>query len=210
MNWYRTYQKLACRKRVRDGLLFIPDISGFTELVRSTDLETGRAITHALLSAILNKNRIGLRLAEIEGDAILFYRYGKAPSTSDLMQQYKQMLAAFEDMRSSLEMQYQITLPVSLKVVAHYGPLAEYWIGHFRKLYGEAVIEAHRLLKNSIGCDSYLLMTEVLSAHAARKQSTVDLLRETTHTLCEVYGSLRKICFTYYPSDVPGSVLRVA
>ena len=58
----------------------------------------------------------------------------------------------------------------------------------------EVVIEAHRLLKNTISSNSYLLLTDSL-LHAAGSSA------EATHhssRICEVYGSLRNICFTYY------------
>ena len=58
---------------VRTGMLFIPDISGFTSLVHSPDLQTGSAITQELLSAVIGQNELGMKISEIEGDAVLFY-----------------------------------------------------------------------------------------------------------------------------------------
>ncbi len=60
----------------RKGLVFIPDVSGFTELVRGTDMITGKNITQELLSTILKHNVLSLKIAEIEGDVIFFYNYG--------------------------------------------------------------------------------------------------------------------------------------
>ncbi len=41
-------------------------------------------------------------------------------------------------------------------------PMTEYKIDRFTKLYSGVVVEAHRLLKNSIKSDSYLLLTDSL------------------------------------------------
>ncbi|HZZ76358.1 MAG TPA: DUF2652 domain-containing protein, partial [Puia sp.] len=185
-----------------DGLLFIPDISGFTELVQSTDVLTGRYITSELLTAVVNQNELSLKIAEVEGDAILFYRHGNAPSLRELMQQYEMMIKAFENRRKELEETLSLTLDISLKIISHYGSMAEYKIGHFNKLYGEVVIEAHRLLKNSIGHNSYLLMTDALLAQAGTITENEPLRSGIkSNKLCEVYGTLKNICFTYFDSE---------
>lgn len=137
-------------QQVRSGLIFIPDISGFTRLVHSTDLLTGKQITYELLSSIIGENNLELNISEVEGDAILFYRYGAAPGIGELMDQYQKMVRAFENKRAALEDLFSRSLNVSLKVIAHYGPISEFTIGNFKKLYGKVVVEAHRLLKNSM------------------------------------------------------------
>ena len=57
------------------GLLFIPDISGFTRFVNETEIEHSRLIIQELLETLINTNEIGLEISEIEGDAILFYKF---------------------------------------------------------------------------------------------------------------------------------------
>src|SRR5687768_10800523 len=47
-----------------------------------------------------------------------------------------------------------------LKVIIHYGSVSIFQIGQFTKLYGTSIIEAHRLLKNSIGKKHYLLVIQ--------------------------------------------------
>ena len=53
------------------GLLFIPDISGFTRFVNETEIDHSRLIIQELLEILINANQIGLEVSEIEGDAIL-------------------------------------------------------------------------------------------------------------------------------------------
>jgi hypothetical protein len=61
------------------GLIFIPDISGFTRFVNEVEIDHSRHIIQELLEVIINSNKIGLEVSEIEGDAILFYKYGDSP-----------------------------------------------------------------------------------------------------------------------------------
>ena len=51
------------------GLLFIPDISGFTQFVNETEIDHSRLIIQELLEILINANEIGLEISEIEGDA---------------------------------------------------------------------------------------------------------------------------------------------
>ena len=105
-----TYREiLSPEQDVFDGLLFIPDISGFTELVHSTDVQTGKQITCELLSAIINENILEMEIAEIEGDAVLFYRNGVAPGPRQLFQQYEKMTISFE--AKCKELQRKFSMP---------------------------------------------------------------------------------------------------
>lgn len=146
---------------VNEGLVVIPDISGFSHFVENTDIKTGSYITSELLSAILQSNYLGLRVSEIEGDAILFYRPGKAPTINDMMSQAMEMREAFNTRLESMISLTPEAKNLSLKVIVHYGPMTSFLIeGIHRKLYGPAVVEAHNLLKNSIEGHSYILLTE--------------------------------------------------
>src|ERR1700740_1390715 len=79
------------KKMDNKGLLFIPDISGFTRFVNETDIQHSRLIIQELLELLINSNQIGLEVSEIEGDAILFYKFGEAPSPNDLYKQVEKM-----------------------------------------------------------------------------------------------------------------------
>ena len=69
------------------ALLFMPDISGFTEFVKSTDIQHSQHIVSELLEVLLDANTIGLKMAEIEGDAILFYKDDGLPTQQELLEQ---------------------------------------------------------------------------------------------------------------------------
>lgn len=148
--------------RVEDGLVIIPDISGYTKFVNSICIEAGRYITRELLSAVLQANNIGMDVSEIEGDAILFYRFGKKPSVRTILRQYETMLNSFSSKLSEIETVIGHKLDLSLKLIAHYGTFSEYTIGNFKKLYGEPIVKAHGLLKNNVKSNTYVLMTSSL------------------------------------------------
>ena len=56
------------------SLLFLPDISGFTKFVQTTEVEHSQHVIAELLEILIGSNQIGLELAEIEGDALFFYK----------------------------------------------------------------------------------------------------------------------------------------
>jgi len=205
------HHKVLSRDReILEGLLFIPDISGFTRLVHSTDVLTGKQITYELLSTIIHQNNLQLNIAEVEGDAVLFYRYGPAPSLSELVDQYEKMKAAFEIKLAELEIKFSQEIDLSLKVIAHYGVMTEFKIGHFRKLYGKVVIEAHRLLKNSITSDNYLLLTDSLLEKAGAEDQEIKQQGIRSNKYSEGYNALRNIRFTYFDYNEKREWMKVA
>jgi hypothetical protein len=152
------------------GLLFIPDISGFTRFVNSIEIEHSRMIIQELLEVIVGANKIGLEISEIEGDAVLFYKYGDSP---DLKEIYNQVETMFRDFHRSL-MSYdyrkfcqctacQSAIELSLKVITHYGEFTDYQVQQFKKLIGKDIIVAHQLLKNDIDQHEYWLVTNNLT-----------------------------------------------
>src|SRR5215207_9479083 len=77
------------------GLLFIPDISGFTRFINETEIDHSRLIIQELLELLINANQLGLEVSEIEGDAILFYKFGDPPPMDELYRQVENMFCAF-------------------------------------------------------------------------------------------------------------------
>ncbi|HEX7868553.1 MAG TPA: DUF2652 domain-containing protein, partial [Chryseobacterium sp.] len=65
---------------IKNGIILIPDFSGFTEFVFNTKLYTGEYIVRQLLSILIDVNNQYFDISEIEGDAILFYKYDQKPS----------------------------------------------------------------------------------------------------------------------------------
>ena len=48
------------------GLVFIPDISGYSQFVQQTEIEHSRIIMQTLLEVIINANQMNLTVAELK------------------------------------------------------------------------------------------------------------------------------------------------
>jgi hypothetical protein len=55
-------------------LIFIPDISGFTDFVHRTEIKHSRHFIFELLEIIISRDQLGMQDSEIEGDAFLCYK----------------------------------------------------------------------------------------------------------------------------------------
>src|SRR3954470_24016821 len=149
------------------GLIFIPDISGFSRFVTETEIEHSRLIIQELLEALINANETGLQISEIEGDAILFYKFGERPSLETLCRQVEKMFCTFHTSLLSYHFRRYCqcaactsSIELTLKVITHYGEFASYTVKNFRKLIGKDIIVAHQLLKNDIPQHEYWLVTK--------------------------------------------------
>lgn len=69
------------------ALICIPDITGFTRFMAETDLDFSRKIIPPLLRCLVASNTISMKVGEVEGDAILFYRFGALPTLIELTEQ---------------------------------------------------------------------------------------------------------------------------
>jgi len=134
----------------KTGMVMIPDISGFTDFVINTDMFIGNYITEHLLKSIIDSNKLALEISEIEGDAVLFYKYHKIPSFDDTIAQIEVMYNNYRKELARLSLHLAMEIPLSLKIIVHYGVFSKYRIGRFEKLYGAPVVEAHKMLKNHI------------------------------------------------------------
>ncbi|PIB30511.1 hypothetical protein BFP77_04135 [Maribacter sp. 4U21] len=163
-------------------LICIPDISGFTEFMSETDFDLSSKVIPTLLNNIIYSNEIGLKVSEIEGDAVLFYKSGEMPSLVNLIKQcvyfytefYKQMDILREKYRDSKD---ATVIPeiLGLKIILHYGAaIALTKVGTRIKLFGEDLIVAHRLLKNDIEMDEYLLLSQGLTDYYKRNNLNED------------------------------------
>ena len=159
-----------------EGLIFIPDISGFTRFVNETEIEHSRFIIEELLETIINSNELDLHVSEIEGDAILFYKYGDPPKVYELVRQVEKMFTEFHKQIRNYEFRRLCqcsacinAIDLSLKVIIHYGEFSSYKVKEFSKLLGKDIIVAHQLLKNDIENHEYMLVTDRIRAKGELK-----------------------------------------
>ncbi len=151
------------------GLLLMPDISGFTEFVSEVEISHSEHIISELLELLINGNQLGLELCEIEGDALFFYRQGPAPSHDAIMAQVRHWFTAFHNHLKLVSRDVyckcgacQNVGNLALKTVGHFGEFAVYSVQKKTKVIGKDVILVHRLLKNSIPEREYLFVTDAL------------------------------------------------
>lgn len=149
------------------GIILLPDISGFTRFISETEIKHSQHILGELLEIILEANQLHLSVSEIEGDAVFFYRLGDPPDFVQVMAQSEKMFLKFHYHLKKYKRDRIcdcgacITAhQLSLKFIVHYGTIIQLKVKHYEKLMGKDVILAHRLLKNQLGLNEYVLMTE--------------------------------------------------
>lgn len=154
------------------ALLVIADISGFTRFMKSHENAANRAmpveVVVELLRAVISAAAPPLKLAEVEGDAAFFYALCRDDDdiSAELAAIKKQVMGFFRSFYQTLHRLCALNpcarkaQDLRLKVVIHAGEVALEHIHGFDKLFGMDVILAHRLLKNSVPAQEYVLMTE--------------------------------------------------
>ncbi len=154
-----------------NALYFVPDISGFTDFVNSTEAQHSQHIISELLEQMIDANLIDLQLAEIEGDALFFYKEGAIPSGAEIIAQMQQIYLAFHQHLRRYENQRicdcgacRTAINLQLKFVAHAGQSQFIEVKGAKKPFGKDVIIVHRLLKNEVPLDEYFLITQRASA----------------------------------------------
>ncbi len=151
----------------KKALIYIPDISGFTRFVNDTEIQHSQHIIEELLEVILQSNDLKMEVSEIEGDAILFYREGDPPQPDQISEQIKSMFINFHTYLQVIERDTvcqcgacRTASKLTLKFFIHYGEIGISRIRDHTQLMGKNVILAHRLMKNNVDSNEYLLMTE--------------------------------------------------
>ena len=158
------------------ALLFIPDISGFTEFVQHTAISHSRHIIADLLELLIDNNITGLQLAEIEGDALFFYKIEHQTNVKQIREQVKRMYLAFHTYLKRYEYEKichcgacSSVYNLSLKFIIHFGEIEFISIKDSNKPYGPNVIKVHRLLKNEVPISEYTLLTEDVDLETIQK-----------------------------------------
>ncbi|WP_299548884.1 DUF2652 domain-containing protein [Seonamhaeicola sp.] len=201
-----------------NAILFIPDISGFTEFVHHTDISHSRHIISELLELLIDSNTMGLELAEIEGDALFLYKLEDQVDVVVIEQQIEAMYLAFHTHIKRYEYQRichcgacSSAYNLKIKFVVHYGEIEFIQVKDSKKPYGSNVIQVHRLLKNEVPLNEYALFTEkVLPIEKENKQQL-----KATYDFGDIVFSYNELSHLKenlpdidpIPSDVPKTCL---
>jgi hypothetical protein len=167
------------------ALIYIPDISGFTQFVTQTEINH---IISELIEIIINANELNLQVSEIEGDAVLYYKFGELPSLKAIIDQSKKMFLEFHRFLKIVERDNvcqcgacQSASNLSLKFITHIGEIKEVAIKNFKKLMGSDVILAHFLLKTNVGFPEYLLLTSSYLETQLQRDGLEDWIKFHSH-----------------------------
>jgi arsenite methyltransferase len=192
----------------KDVIFFIADISGYTRFIVSNEKEMvhSQIIIRDLINTIISEIKAPMQVIRLEGDAIFLYvdkgdplvRWELVQPT--LLEKLIAFFRVFSNKIAELTLHKICTCnacnnvdSLKLKIVAHSGKTMFFNINDILELSGTAPILVHRLLKNSVTADEYILMTE---------SALEDLMlsRENAQTGSEVYDELGTIdTFIYYP-----------
>jgi len=161
--------------RTERVVLILADISGYTRFMLDSQeaLVHGQQVITELLESIIREVEIPLEIKEIEGDAV--FLYAVKPDDAAAWEEARRMIGRkliifFEAFaRTILEFSESALCPcavcrnvdqLELKIVVHSGEALFHRVGRFSDVSGVDVILVHRLLKNSVASNEYVLMTE--------------------------------------------------
>ncbi|MBI5472264.1 MAG: DUF2652 domain-containing protein [Ignavibacteriae bacterium] len=153
-------------------VLLIADISGYTAFMKQHAVASSHAkqIIVKLLRAMMRCAKPPLKVAELEGDAVFFFARGNASNVDRLAEQVKaqvvDLFAAFKKELHDIDSLKTCSCDacdhvhnLQLKQVMHVGAVEIERIDRFEKLFGLDVILVHRMLKNSVSANEYVMMT---------------------------------------------------
>jgi hypothetical protein len=194
------------------AIILIPDISGFTGFTGATEIDHAAHIITELLELIVASNETDFTLAEIEGDAVLFYRKGTPLPREQLVDQCLQMFSNFHQRLSVIERDTvcqcgacQTASNLTLKFIAHFGYIKEIKVAQFVKATGIDMIVAHRLLKNDVTSDEYILITGSCCEAVGQGGENAKLRWEKSRQAYETIGSVEYefATLTDYKASIP-------
>jgi hypothetical protein len=166
--------------QLKHCFLVMVDISGYTRFMtfHATSLLHAEAIVTELLEAVLDQADYPLTIAKLEGDAVFLYaelRPGEEVAAAhDITRQIGAMFNSFyAKERAFLDCRHGCACDacarigqLKLKEILHFGNVTFKQIRQFTELVGADVLLIHRLLKNSIPTNEYILMSESFHALA--------------------------------------------
>ncbi len=159
-----------------DAIFVLADISGYTKFMVANEraLHHAQVIISELIRALLKEVKLPLKVAEIEGDAVFLYaiKEGTEESWGKAKKRIGWVLERFSMAFYEKLEKLVAASPCScgachnmehlrIKIVVHSGKAVMEKFGRFLKIAGVDTIIAHRLLKNTVPSDDYMLVTKV-------------------------------------------------
>lgn len=167
MNYFESINKSPDEN---EAFLFFADISGYTQYVKKHGFAWahGQFIISELLKVLLEELVDPLKIAKLEGDAIFFYLPQDIFIDNDFLSH--KLLLFFESFNLKRQQLYSVNTcscpccssinSLRLKVIVHAGRVLTYKLNGYQEVSGLDVITLHRLSKNNVAGNEYLLLTE--------------------------------------------------
>jgi 2-polyprenyl-3-methyl-5-hydroxy-6-metoxy-1,4-benzoquinol methylase len=192
----------------KEVIFFIADISGYTRFIVSNEKEMvhSQIIVRDLITTIISEIKAPMQVIRLEGDAIFLYvdkgdpliRWELVQAT--LLETLITIFRVFSNKITELTLHKICNCnacnnvdQLKLKIVAHSGKTMFFNINEILELSGTAPILIHRLLKNSVTADEYVLMTESAYEDLMVASEDVELGSECYDEL----GTIKT--YVYYP-----------
>ncbi len=163
----------------RRAFFLIADITGYTRFLTQMELEHANAILAELFDSLLGEIRAPLRLANVQGDALLMHLPDDGLSRGALvLEALERLYGAFADKLAAMQASADCACgacgnlgELDLKIIVHYGEYVTREIAGREQLHGADIIRAYRLLKNEAtqrtGIKAYALLSEPAAAAIA-------------------------------------------
>lgn len=194
---------------VQTTLMIIADIGGYTRFIRAhrKTLVHAHLVINHLLEAVIRSVKKRFELSKLEGDAAFFYTTVKGEGPGEVCRLVDAAVEVFRAFHSQLEVMGPNTLcgceactdieKLRIKVVAHIGPALFTRIGRMTELAGEDVIRIHRMLKNDVPLEEYVLcspeVTEQLQDHMRGQACPIEIDLEGFGSTRSYYFDLREL-----------------
>lgn len=157
---------------MQNAVIVLTDISGYTRFMKLH----GLALVHAesiiteLLDSIIDHTEHPLTLNKLEGDAALFYALADADPQAVAERTLRQVhgfFQAFNARKKEIDVDALCNcgacteaVRLNIKTIVNFGNVVVRKVRQFEEISGTSVIAAHRLLKNHVPLDEYVLLTE--------------------------------------------------
>ena len=194
----------------REVVFIIADISGYTRFIISNEkaLAHSQIIIRELVSTLIEEIRLPLNLIRIEGDAIFLYALKDDPEqnwnriSKNLVVNVMRFIKAFSDKLAELTIHKICTCnacnnidKLKLKIIIHSGKSAFFMLNEYQEVTGRDAIIVHRLLKNTVSADEYILLTKPAYQDLVLPHGKVEQSEETYDEL----GTIQT--YIYYPPE---------
>lgn len=157
--------------KLQNAFIVLADINGYTKFVKQHRFNVMHAeqIISELLESVADASQTPLILNEIEGDAANFYALSdNSPEMAQgVIAQVESFFDAFQTSLNKIVCNNLCpcdscgrAAELKLKAILHHGEVAMRKVQRFEGPAGESMILSHRLLKNSINVNEYILVTD--------------------------------------------------